>query len=391
MEYPDCYLCLLQETFRFLQYVGLSGIIPNRSCRHAKSKSFHERRIWQFFITVFHIIITVHMLTLIILYYGFKINVPHMQFIKKAHGQPGEIFSLTLSACCCYNASLLTMFNFWKDRKKATETISEMWNENSTRSNKEFKKIFLVQKIIYRVITPSLQIFCIFCMIFLIYRCYHIAIGYLGLYVTGFYIIIIFLACTQGLNLFIGQVTYFFVTTEIIRKKFSRIVHELRDLLNRKYDYEDFKSIQAEHNVICKMVIVLDGFFNKYIFLAYCLFLPAICFNTHFLIFSNSLGELALSMGYSNCLLVTTVLIITLTCEALTNESIRPRDVLHELALFELHSKIRLQLNLFMERINGFKVGFTCLEYFVVTGNTLSNIISFLATYLLMYVQFMKD
>ncbi|XP_067125516.1 uncharacterized protein [Centruroides vittatus] len=149
------------------------------------------------------------------------------------------------------------------------------------------------------------------------------------------------------------------------------------------------KKVHAKHHKICKIVEAVDKFHCKYIFLVYLISLPSLCIVLHQLYLAIQKNYNSTGTHAGLCVtLVLSILSVTLASGSVSSAALRPKEILHNFSILSLPSTARLELNIFLERLNGPTIGFTCLDFFVVTKGTLSSIASVLVTYLLMYLQF---
>ncbi|XP_067124813.1 uncharacterized protein [Centruroides vittatus] len=199
--------------------------------------------------------------------------------------------------------------------------------------------------------------------------------------------IILELSCITWINLITQHGIYYYVMISlVIRLKMKAVCNQLQKFFNCLEEVNHFKFIQEQHLKITQMIQAANELFSVYIFLVYCTFIPMILMGLCNIIDGNSDELIWFQVMY---LMIATVIVTAVTFVAgfLSSSAHQAEKILFKNISAPISMREAFQINVFQSRMNAEKIGYTCLDLFVVSNDIILKIISGLISYLLMYLQ----
>lgn len=384
----------MKYIFLYLEFFGLSGVIPEKNCNHYPGRYSNKKRIAEVIFTFiswgcFSFWLTLHLIEANV---GLINIFEDLNFLKK-YIREIRFFLVFQTNSSFFYSSILVIFNFIRS-KDISMQIVELWKKQAkTRphfsTKNEIPKVVRASKIVCLCI-PFVLIFTVLGVISLFKQVYNDAIQEIG-FVMGLSCFIFYLVSfSYGLGIYLMAYAYSAIICFITRHKFIEIADELKSFTINPERVNYFKAIQSRHNSVCKLVELFDNVFRYYIFLVYFQMLPLTCFLSYQALFESK-SDITVAVINSVIGMVLTFTSLTIICGLVTSAADYPRKVIHEIFNLDIPSEIRLQVTIFLRRLNGPTIGHTCLNLFVITKNTLSSMLSIFITYFLLYIQFMRE
>ncbi|XP_067130613.1 uncharacterized protein [Centruroides vittatus] len=394
MEDSDCYICVMKYVFLYLKIFGLSGIIPDKVCKHESGRHSNKRQIIEFLTTLLSWGQFSFWFTLLVIEIKYGLgNTFHLNFLKKYTNGIRFFLSFQTNLIFFYSC-IQVIFNFFRNKDIALQIV-ELWHKQSQNkpyfsSKSGIPKIVRASKIA-GLCLPFIMIIVVIGITSLFKQIYRDAIREIGYLTSLCYLILYVISFCYGFGIFMTAYIYVVFICFISRNKFIEIANELKTFMKNPERVKYFKTIQSRHNSVCKLVELFDNVFQYYVFLVYFHMLPLTCFMSYQALFEGRPTIITIAIINVVLSMVLTFTSLTIICGSVTSAADYPRKVIHEIFNLEIPSEIRLQATIFLRRLNGPTIGYTCLNLFVITKNTLSSMLSIFITYFLLYIQFMKE
>ncbi|RWS31825.1 Gustatory receptor-like protein [Leptotrombidium deliense] len=190
-----------------------------------------------------------------------------------------------------------------------------------------------------------------------------------------------------GITIF--PMAYFNLVALVFSKRFAQVCREIETLADADPGPPGSKNnalttLYYDHNEVCELVDESNMFWQTYMFFTYITYIPCNCYVLYNLFFAEMdevLGPFSWGTFFHTIIFLT---IISVSAADVAAEAHSPYTALHTLSLLQL--PIDLEVNLihasivskkmstFLHRVRGPTIGFSCLDLFVLTNASISNV-----------------
>lgn len=216
------------------------------------------------------------------------------------------------------------------------------------------------------------------------------------LFVPWVAIQVVWIFYMSGINMF--TMAYFNLVCLILSNRFKQVCKDIEALaesdpgpLGSKNNA--LSTLYYEHNEICELVDESNSFWQSYIFFNYMCYIPCNCYALYNLFFADFDDLLAIVTWTVFLHTILFLAFVSLSAADVSAEAHSPYTALHTLSLLQLPIDLEvnvslrpngsiprsnpfrpLQMSTFLHRVRGPTIGFSCLDLFVITNASISNV-----------------